>query len=74
MQPKSSSSGLFLFNKLVCFEFYINFIKFFIVNKYHEEVIQVPVCHCEKCWYFKAGEIKIILYSESLLKTSNYFQ
>ena len=28
---------------------YINFIKFFIVNKYHEEMIQTAAYHCEKC-------------------------
>ena len=46
---KSSNSGLLLFSKLDCSEFYINFIKFFIVNKYHEEVIQFVVYHGEKC-------------------------
>ena len=49
MQPKSSNAGLFLFNKLICYGFYTNFIKFFIENKYHEEVILSTLCHCEKC-------------------------
>ena len=38
-QPKNSNSGLLHFNKLVCYQFYINFVKFAILNMYHKKVI-----------------------------------
>ena len=47
-QPKSSNFGLLHFNKLVCYLFHINFIKFVIVNMYHRKMIWSTVNHCGK--------------------------
>lgn len=38
-QPKSRNFGFFHFNQQVCYWFCINFIKFFVINIHHEEVI-----------------------------------
>ena len=39
MQPKNSNSGVLHFNKVICYQLYISFIKFFIVNTYLNEMI-----------------------------------